>query len=170
MADCCSFCGSTGRFSRLEGLFMVLMCADGQSAGGHSTGPYPVMTQAEMRACLDLLPTWALEQKANAFSVPCERTALLAPWLPQCRPSPVPPRHLGICRRDGEALAGLRMAAGHLTGTRLPACGSTSRRGPPGVQASSRFTTSGRKLHLRGLRLLAARSWKRAVRRSQPWP
>ena len=29
-------------------------------------GPYPVMTRAEMRAGLDLLPTWALEQKAAA--------------------------------------------------------------------------------------------------------
>ena len=28
--------------------------------------PYPVMTRAEMRAGLDLLPTWALEQKAAA--------------------------------------------------------------------------------------------------------
>jgi hypothetical protein len=33
------------------------------------------MTRAQMRAGLDLLPTWALEQKAAAFSVPaCERT------------------------------------------------------------------------------------------------
>jgi hypothetical protein len=54
----------------LEGLFMVLMCADCQSAGGHSTGPYPVMTQVEMRAGLDLLPTWVLELKAPAFSAP----------------------------------------------------------------------------------------------------
>jgi hypothetical protein len=42
------------------------MCADCQAARGHGTGPYPVMTRAEMRAGLDLLPTWALEQKANA--------------------------------------------------------------------------------------------------------
>jgi hypothetical protein len=33
---------------------------------GHGSGPYPVMTRAEMRAGLELLPTWALEQKAAA--------------------------------------------------------------------------------------------------------
>jgi hypothetical protein len=48
------------------GLFTVLMCADCQAARGHGSGPYPVMTRAEMRAGLDLLPTWALKQKAAA--------------------------------------------------------------------------------------------------------
>jgi hypothetical protein len=63
----CSFCGSTvGPFREVEGLFTVLMCADCQAARGHGAGPYPVMTRAEMRAALDLLPTWALEQKAAA--------------------------------------------------------------------------------------------------------
>jgi hypothetical protein len=67
MADHCSFCGSTaGPFSRVEGLFTVLMCADCQAARGQGSGPYPVMTRAQMRAGLDLLPTWALEQKAAA--------------------------------------------------------------------------------------------------------
>ena len=62
MAEHCSFCGSTvGPFSKVEGLFTVLMCADCQAARGHGAGPYPVM-----RASLDLLPTWALEQKAAA--------------------------------------------------------------------------------------------------------
>jgi hypothetical protein len=42
------------------------MCADGQAARGHGGGPYPVMTRAEIRESLDLLPTWALEQKATA--------------------------------------------------------------------------------------------------------
>ena len=41
----------------------MLMCADCQAARGHGSGPYPVMTRAEMRAGLDLRPTWALEQK-----------------------------------------------------------------------------------------------------------
>ena len=50
----------------MGGLFTVLMCADCQAARGHGSGPYPVMTRAEMRAGLDLLPTWALEQKAAA--------------------------------------------------------------------------------------------------------
>jgi hypothetical protein len=67
MADRCSFCGSTaGPFSRVEGLFTVPMCGDCQAARGHGSGPYPVVTRAEMRAGLDLLPTWALEQKAAA--------------------------------------------------------------------------------------------------------
>jgi hypothetical protein len=67
VAGRCSFCGSTaGPFSKVEGLFTVLMCADCQAARGHGAGPYPVMTRAQMRASLDLLPTWALEQKAAA--------------------------------------------------------------------------------------------------------
>jgi hypothetical protein len=45
MADRCSFCGSTaGPYSRVEGLFTVLMCADCQAACGHGSGPFPVMT------------------------------------------------------------------------------------------------------------------------------
>jgi hypothetical protein len=55
-----------GPFSRVEGLFTVLMCADCQAARGHGAGPYPIMTRAEMRAGLELLPTWALEQNAAA--------------------------------------------------------------------------------------------------------
>jgi hypothetical protein len=71
MAEHCSFCGSTvGPFSKVEGLFTVLMCADCQAARGHGAGPYPVMTRAEIRAGLELLPTWALEQKSAAFSAP----------------------------------------------------------------------------------------------------
>jgi hypothetical protein len=47
----CSFCGATsGPFTKVEGLFTVLMCADCQAARGHGSGPYPVMTRAEMRA------------------------------------------------------------------------------------------------------------------------
>jgi hypothetical protein len=67
MAARCSFCGATsGPFTKVEGLFTVLMCADCQAARGHGSGPYPVMTRAEMRAGLNLMPTWALEQKAAA--------------------------------------------------------------------------------------------------------
>jgi hypothetical protein len=67
MAERCSFCGATtGPFSTVEGLFTVLICGDCQAARGRGGGPYPVMTQAEMRESLDLLPTWALEQKATA--------------------------------------------------------------------------------------------------------
>jgi hypothetical protein len=67
MVDRYSFCGSTaGPFSKVEGLFTVLICADCQAARGYGSLSYPVMTRAEMRAGLDLLPTWALEQKAAA--------------------------------------------------------------------------------------------------------
>jgi hypothetical protein len=67
MAARCSFCGATsGPFTNVEGLFTVLMCADCQAARGHGSGPYPVMTRAQMRAGLDLMPTWALQQKAIA--------------------------------------------------------------------------------------------------------
>jgi hypothetical protein len=67
MADHCSFCSSTaGPFSKVEGLFTVLMCADCLAARGRGSGPYPVMTRAEMRVGLDLMATWALEQKAAA--------------------------------------------------------------------------------------------------------
>jgi hypothetical protein len=67
MAGRCSFCGSTtGPFSTVEGRFSVLMCADCQAVRGHGAAPYPVMTRAQMRASLDLLPTWVLEQKAVA--------------------------------------------------------------------------------------------------------
>jgi hypothetical protein len=61
----CSFCGSTiGPFTKVQGLFTVLMCADCQAARGHSAGPYPVMTRAQMEESLELLPSWVLEQKA----------------------------------------------------------------------------------------------------------
>jgi hypothetical protein len=67
MADRCSFCGSTaGPFNKVGGLFTVLMCADCQAVRGHGSGPYPLITRSELRAGLELLPTWALEQKAAA--------------------------------------------------------------------------------------------------------
>jgi hypothetical protein len=80
MVDRCSFCSSTaGPFGKVEGWFTVLMCADCQAVRGHGSGSYPVMTRAQMRAGLDQLPTWALEQKAAAFAVPaCERIALVS--------------------------------------------------------------------------------------------
>jgi hypothetical protein len=62
------------------GLFTVLMCADCQAARGHGSGPYPVMTRAEMRAGLDQLPAWVLEQKAaaNRHVITVMRTRLAA--------------------------------------------------------------------------------------------
>ena len=63
----CSFCGSAnGPFTNVQGLFTVLMCADCQAVRGHGAGPYPVMTRAQMRESLALLPSWALAQKAAA--------------------------------------------------------------------------------------------------------
>jgi hypothetical protein len=42
MTERCSFCGATtGPFSKVEGLFTVLMCADCQAARGRGSGPYP---------------------------------------------------------------------------------------------------------------------------------
>jgi hypothetical protein len=73
MADRCGFCGRLdGPFTRVEGLFTVLMCPACLARRGR--GPYPDLTDEERRAGLDL-PTWVLEQTAVAFSVPmCERT------------------------------------------------------------------------------------------------
>jgi hypothetical protein len=72
----CSFCGSTsGPFAKVEGLFTVLICIPcleirqaqpDTRLGLHGPGPYPVMTRAEMRESLELLPSWVLAQKAAA--------------------------------------------------------------------------------------------------------
>jgi hypothetical protein len=57
VAGRCSFCGSTaGPFGKVESLFTVDMCADCQAVRGHGASLYPVMTRAQMRAGLDLLP------------------------------------------------------------------------------------------------------------------
>jgi hypothetical protein len=67
MGNGCGFCGSaTGPFTRIEGLFDVLMCPRCQHDRGHSPGPYPAMTTDQHRASLDLLPTWVLAQKVTA--------------------------------------------------------------------------------------------------------
>ena len=67
MGPRCSFCGTTaGPFLEVEGALRLLMCGDCQAARGHNPSPYPALTRAELRAGLDLLPTWALEQKAAA--------------------------------------------------------------------------------------------------------
>jgi hypothetical protein len=76
MAARCSFCGATsGPFSESEGLFTVLMCADCQAARGHGSGPYPVMTRAEMRAGVGMMATWVLKQKAAANRQPSRSCA-----------------------------------------------------------------------------------------------
>jgi hypothetical protein len=65
--DRCGFCGGAdGPFTPVEGLFTVLMCPACLAVRAGGRGPYPDLTDAEMRAQLDLLPTWVLEQKAAA--------------------------------------------------------------------------------------------------------
>jgi hypothetical protein len=66
-ADRCAFCGTTeGPFTRLEGLFTVARCP--ACLARRARGPYPDLSDEELRAGLDLLPTWVLEQKAAALS------------------------------------------------------------------------------------------------------
>jgi hypothetical protein len=120
MADRCSFCGpSSGPFNKVEGLFTVLMCADGQATRGHASGPYPVMTRSEMRARLDLLPstcspTWALEQNVASRQPPRHRGHAPAAGRREAGGSHVPGAGAGLAgapsrgRRD----AG-RRTAGH---------------------------------------------------------
>ena len=72
----CSFCGATrGPFPAVEGLFTVLICIpclevrqphSDTCLGLDDPGPYPAMTRADMRASLELLPSWVLAQKAAA--------------------------------------------------------------------------------------------------------
>jgi hypothetical protein len=61
-----SAAASTSPFTAVEGLFTVLMCPVCLAARARGRGPYPDLTDEEMRAGLDQLPTWALEQKAAA--------------------------------------------------------------------------------------------------------
>ena len=72
----CSFCDATsGPFAKVEGLFTVLICIPcvevrqaqpDTHLSLHDPGPYPVMTRAQMRESLELLPSWVLAQKAAA--------------------------------------------------------------------------------------------------------
>jgi hypothetical protein len=72
----CSFGDATsGPFAKVEGLFTVLICIPcvevrqaqpDTHLSLHDPGPYPVMTRAQMRESLELLPSWVLAQKAAA--------------------------------------------------------------------------------------------------------
>jgi hypothetical protein len=67
LQEACGFCGSTsGPFTRVEGLFEVLMCPSCLRGRGRGAGPYPAMSDEEHQTALELLPTWVLEQKATA--------------------------------------------------------------------------------------------------------
>jgi hypothetical protein len=71
----CSFCGAnSGPFATVEGLFTVWICIpcleirqpQATRLSLHDPCPYPLMTRAEMRESLELLPSWVLAQKAAA--------------------------------------------------------------------------------------------------------
>jgi hypothetical protein len=65
--DRCGFCGGAdGPFTRVEGVFTVLMCPGCLADRARGCGPYPDLTDDELWAGLNLLPTWALAQKAAA--------------------------------------------------------------------------------------------------------
>jgi hypothetical protein len=76
--DRCGFCGGVDQpLARVEGLFAVLVCSPCLARRARGRGPYPDLTDAEMRNGLDLLPTWVLEQKTAAnrrvVAVMCQR-------------------------------------------------------------------------------------------------
>ena len=65
--DRCGICDSTtGPFTRVEGGLTVLMCPACLANRARGRGPYPDLTDEELRAGLDQLPTWVLAQKAAA--------------------------------------------------------------------------------------------------------
>jgi hypothetical protein len=83
MADRCSLCGPPPDLQQLEGLFTVLMCVDclpGRTRPRQR--PLSGDDQAEMRAGLDLMATWTLEQKATAFSGLLQEALPTLGWLP----------------------------------------------------------------------------------------
>jgi hypothetical protein len=69
MSDGCGFCWRTnGPFVTVEGVFAVLSCVACLAQRSKEPSPYPKLSDAELRAGLDQLPTWVLEQKAAALS------------------------------------------------------------------------------------------------------
>jgi hypothetical protein len=103
VVDRCGFCGGAdGSFTRVEGNFPVLMCPGRLADRARGRGPYPELTDAELRAGLDLLPTWVLAQKAaNRRVIAVMRGRLergsrwrgcLGRWgWPDCSAKPRPP-------------------------------------------------------------------------------
>jgi hypothetical protein len=108
MADHCSFCGSTaGPFSNVEGFFTVLMCADCRATRGYGSGPYPVMTRAEMRAGLTCCRAGRLSRRrppTARSSRPCA-----SGWLPASR--------WLACTKAGAGLAGAASPGGRRAGS-----------------------------------------------------
>jgi hypothetical protein len=58
--------GSSRIVWMIKRMITVLMCPTCLAARARGRGPYPDLTDDEMRAGLNLMPTWALEQKAAA--------------------------------------------------------------------------------------------------------
>ena len=58
--------GADGPFTRVEGVFTVLMCPACLANRARGRGPDPELTDAELPGGLELLPTWALAHKAAA--------------------------------------------------------------------------------------------------------
>jgi len=89
--DRCGFCGSTdGPFTQVEGMFTLLMCSACLARRSRGRGPYPDLSDADMQAGLELLPTWVLEQKAAAnrqvIATMRERLARGEPVVPMYGP------------------------------------------------------------------------------------
>jgi hypothetical protein len=88
------------------------MCTDCQAARGHGPGPYPVMTRAQMRESLALLPSWVLAQKAaaNRQVIAFMRQRLAGRWLACTRSRAWPG---WSASRGGRDLLAEREAADH---------------------------------------------------------
>jgi hypothetical protein len=66
VAERCGFCGSaSGPFTRIEGLFAVLICPGCLACQARGRSPLSGVDNA-LGTGLDLLPTWAQKQKAAA--------------------------------------------------------------------------------------------------------
>jgi hypothetical protein len=143
LGEACGFCGTAmGPFTRVEGLFEVLMCPRCQRDRGHRPGPYPAMTPEQQRASLELLPTWVLEQKVTAQPRPGRGDAPASRrWAPGG--ADVPARRAGLAatpsrHRPGDhrhppgTPARSRRAAALISEppSRWPSAGVAANRGP----------------------------------------
>jgi hypothetical protein len=147
----CSSCGATsGPFSKVEGLFTVLICIPCLEVRQaqpttrlslYDPGPYPVMTRAQMRERLALLPDWVLQQEAAANrQVIAVMRQRLAAGEQVTRMSQEP--RLAWLERQAEAAEDLlaeRQAHGHREMTCAPvdtsSCANRPASGTPGCRA-----------------------------------
>jgi hypothetical protein len=131
----CLLRGTQPPFTRVEGLFPVLLCPGCLAKRARGRGPYPDLSDEEMRAGLDLLPTWVLEQKAAAnrqgIAVMRQRLARGEPVVPMYGP-------LGLAwlgRQADIAEQLIRAAGSHPPLRRQPAASHPSCDQPPGVRS-----------------------------------